>query len=112
MKVQDQLEGTENRISTTRQDYNKAVQEYNTTRNSFPAVITAGLLGFKQEPFFQADPASRSAPDCLIRIQSVDMTCREFGGTGNTLIRWSRTHANYTLNNDRKACSARTCKLL
>jgi len=62
MKVQDELSGTENRINTARTDYNTAVQEYNTTRNSFPAVITAGLLGFKVEPFFQADPNAKSAP--------------------------------------------------
>jgi LemA protein len=62
MKVQDELAGTENRINTTRQDYNKAVQDYNTTRNSFPAVITAGLMGFKEEPFFQADPSAKAAP--------------------------------------------------
>ena len=62
MKVQDELSGTENRINITRQDYNSAVQEYNTTRNSFPAVLTAGLLGFKQEPFFQADPSAKTAP--------------------------------------------------
>jgi len=46
-RLQDQLEGTENRINTARNDYNKAVVEYNTARNSFPAVLTAGLLGFK-----------------------------------------------------------------
>src|SRR5687768_5216152 len=41
MKVQDELAGTENRLNTTRQDFNSAVQDYNTTRNSFPAVLTA-----------------------------------------------------------------------
>lgn len=63
MKVQDELSGTENRINVARQDYTKAVRDYNTTRNSFPAVLTAGLLGFKEEPYFEADPASRQAPD-------------------------------------------------
>ena len=63
MNVQTELAGTENRINVARQDYNAAVQDYNTTRNSFPAVITAGLLGFKEEPFFQADPGARTAPD-------------------------------------------------
>ncbi|HMU34525.1 MAG: LemA family protein [Acidobacteria bacterium] len=62
MKVQDELAGTENRIATTRQDYNKAVTDYNTTRNSFPAVLTAGLLGFKEEPFFKADDSAHTAP--------------------------------------------------
>ena len=63
MNVQTELAGTENRINVARQDYNAAVQDYNTTRNSFPAVITSGLLGFKEEPFFQADPGARTAPD-------------------------------------------------
>lgn len=62
MKVQDELSGTENRINVARLDYNQAVTDYNTTRNSFPAVLTAGLLGFKEEPFFQAEEGARQAP--------------------------------------------------
>jgi LemA protein len=62
MKVQDELSGTENRINTARIDFNQAVTDYNTTRNSFPAVITAMLFGFKEEPFFQADEGARQAP--------------------------------------------------
>ncbi len=62
MKVQDELSGTENRINAARQDYGTAVQDFNTTRNSFPAVLTAGLLGFKEEPFFQAEEGARTAP--------------------------------------------------
>ncbi len=63
MNVQTELAGTENRINVSRQDYTAAVQDYNTTRNSFPAVLTAGLLGFKEEPFFQADPNAQQAPN-------------------------------------------------
>lgn len=63
MKVQDELSGTENRINVARQDYTASVRSYNTTRNSFPAVLTAGLLGFKEEPYFEADPAARTVPD-------------------------------------------------
>ena len=63
MKVQDELAGTENRINTSRNDYNGSVTDYNTTRNSFPAVLTAGLLGFKEEPFFQAEESARQAPN-------------------------------------------------
>jgi LemA protein len=62
MKVQDELSGTENRINTARIDFNDSVTAYNTTRNSFPAVLTAGLLGFKEEPFFKADEGARTAP--------------------------------------------------
>lgn len=62
LKVQDELAGTENRIKVSRDDYNSAAQDYNTTRNSFPAVLTAGMLGFKEEPYFQADPGATQAP--------------------------------------------------
>ena len=61
--VQTQLEGTENRINVARTDFNKAVTDYNTARNSFPAVITASVLGFKEEPFFKADESAKQAPD-------------------------------------------------
>ena len=63
MNVQTELAGTENRINVARLDYNDAVAKYNTSRNSFPAVLTASLLGFKEEPFFKADEGARQAPD-------------------------------------------------
>lgn len=63
MKVQDELSGTENRINVARLDFNQAVTDYNTTRNSFPAVLTAGLLGFKEEPFFKADESAKTVPN-------------------------------------------------
>lgn len=62
MKVQDELSGTENRINVARLDFNQAVTDYNTTRNSFPAVLTAGLFGFKEEPFFKAEEGATTAP--------------------------------------------------
>ena len=62
MKVQDELSGTENRINVAREDYNAAVQDYNTTRNSFPTVIGAKIYGFKEEPYFKADEGARQAP--------------------------------------------------
>jgi len=63
LKAMDELSGTENRINVAREDYNKAEQDYNTTRNSFPAVLTASLMGFKEEPYFQAAPGADKAPD-------------------------------------------------
>jgi len=63
LNVQTELAGTENRINVAREDYNNAVVDYNTTRNSFPAVLTAGLLGFKEEPTFKAQPGAENAPD-------------------------------------------------
>lgn len=62
LKAQDELVGTENRIATARGDYNTAVQDYNTTRGSFPTVIGAKMYGFKEEPYFKADPGATAAP--------------------------------------------------
>src|SRR5919205_1044238 len=62
MKVQDELSGTENRINVAREDYNAAVQDYNTTRGSFPTVISARMYGFKEEPYFQAPPGAKEVP--------------------------------------------------
>ena len=63
MNLQAQLEGTENRLAVARGDYNKVVQEYNTTRGRFPTVIIAGLLGFEREDdYFKATPEAQTAP--------------------------------------------------
>jgi len=57
-----QLEGTENRIGVSRQDYNQVVADYNTSRGRFPSVIFSNLFGFGPEQEFKADPAKREAP--------------------------------------------------
>ncbi|CAN5540073.1 LemA family protein [soil metagenome] len=62
LKVQDEIAGIENRINVARLDFNDAVKNYNTTRNSFPAVLTAGMMGFKEEPYFQGDERSKEVP--------------------------------------------------
>lgn len=60
--LQAQLEGTENRIKVARNDYNGAVQEYNTTIRSFPNNFYSGWFGFAPKPSFQADPGADKAP--------------------------------------------------
>lgn len=60
--LQDEIAGTENRIAIARQDYNNAVQDYNTTRARFPTVITAKLFGFKEEPYFKAEEGATQVP--------------------------------------------------
>jgi LemA protein len=62
LKLQDEVAGTENRVATARNDYNAAVQDYNTTRARFPTVISAKLFGFKEEPYFKADEAAKQVP--------------------------------------------------
>ena len=60
--LSSQLEGTENRITTARRDFNDAAQDYNTKRNKFPTVIVAGLAGFRERPYFTAQAGSEVAP--------------------------------------------------
>ena len=61
--LQDQLEGTENRISTARQDYNSAVQAYNAFIRRFPQVLTAKVIGADARQYFEvASAEAREAP--------------------------------------------------
>jgi LemA protein len=62
LSLQAQLEGTENRISVERGNFNTAVQAYNTAVRSFPAVLYAGILGFSPRPFFNAQPGADKPP--------------------------------------------------
>lgn len=62
LKLQDEIAGTENRVATSRNDYNGAVQDYNTDRARFPTVITAKLFGFAEEPYFKAEESARPVP--------------------------------------------------
>lgn len=62
LKAQDEVVGTENRIATSRKDYNDAIQDYNTTRAQFPTVISAKLYGFKEEPYFKAEEGATQVP--------------------------------------------------
>lgn len=62
MALQDQLEGSENRINEARQKYNKAVTDYNTSIRSFPKSLFAGVFGFKTMDKFEAEAAAQKAP--------------------------------------------------
>jgi len=62
LNLQAQLEGTENRIKVSRNDFNASVQEYNQVVRKFPNVLYAGILGFPQRQPFQADPGAQNAP--------------------------------------------------
>ena len=61
-ELQAQLEGTENRISVARRDYNEAARKYNTTLRSFPKNILAGMFGFEKKSYFEAQEGSEQAP--------------------------------------------------
>ncbi|MDL2363448.1 MAG: LemA family protein [Patescibacteria group bacterium] len=60
--LQVQLEGTENRITVARKDFNDAANTYNTRLQRFPTNITAGLFGFDKFTYFQATSAAQTAP--------------------------------------------------
>ncbi len=63
MQLTEELTTTENKISFARQAYNDSVMTYNTTRETFPNVIFAGMFGFTEAQLFQIDDAAeRAAP--------------------------------------------------
>jgi len=62
LSLQAQLEGTENRISVERGNFNKTVQDYNVAVRSFPTNFVAGMLGFAPKPFFTAQPGVEKPP--------------------------------------------------
>ncbi len=63
LALQDELSGTENRISVTRTRYNEAVANYNKNVRRFPTNIYANLFGFERKDSFTADEGSQNAPE-------------------------------------------------
>jgi LemA protein len=63
MQLTEELTSTENKIAFARQAYNDSVMSYNTTRETFPNVIFAGMFGFLPAELFKVeDPTERNAP--------------------------------------------------
>lgn len=62
LALQDQLEGTENRIAVERQRFNETVQRYNRYIRSFPKNIIANMNGFEKKAYFSAADSAQSAP--------------------------------------------------
>ncbi|HET8645655.1 MAG TPA: LemA family protein, partial [Vicinamibacteria bacterium] len=61
--LQEELTSTENKVAFARQAYNDSVMTYNTARETFPAVLVAGALGFQAADMFQLESeAERAAP--------------------------------------------------
>ncbi len=63
LALQSQLEGTENRISTERMRFNEVSKDYNTYIRTFPNSLFAGILGFDQKPYFEAESGAEKAPE-------------------------------------------------
>ena len=62
LALQDQLEGTENRISTERKRFNETVSEYNKYIRSFPKNIIANMNGYRPKSYFTASDEAQNAP--------------------------------------------------
>ena len=62
LALQDQLEGTENRITVARNRFNTTAKSYNTKIRQFPANIIASMSGFEKKSYFKASEEAQSAP--------------------------------------------------
>lgn len=62
LALQDELAGTENRISVERNKYNEIVKDYNQYIRQFPQTIWAGWFGFTKKGYFEAEAGSQTAP--------------------------------------------------
>ncbi len=63
LELQEQLTTTENQISFSRQHYNATVLDYNTSIQTFPSVVFAGMFGFTKRDFFDAEPEAAEVPN-------------------------------------------------
>lgn len=59
--LQVQLEGTENRVTVARMDYNDEVRSYNTRIKQIPTSFVAGIYGFQDKPYFEAEKGTENA---------------------------------------------------
>ena len=62
-ELQAQLEGTENRITVARRDFNEAVRPYNSKIRRFPTNLIANIFGFDKKAYFEAEEGAEQAPD-------------------------------------------------
>ena len=62
-ELQAQLEGTENRISVERRNFNEIARTYNSAIRAFPRSIIAGMFGFEKRPYFEAEEGANKAPE-------------------------------------------------
>ena len=62
-ELQAQLEGTENRISVERRNFNEVARSYNTSIRTFPKSLLASMFGFDKRPYFEAEEGANKAPE-------------------------------------------------
>ncbi len=68
MQLQEELTTTENQIGFSRQHYNATVRDMNTAIQTFPNVLLAGLLGFKERDYFQIEEADTAVPEVNLQV--------------------------------------------
>jgi LemA protein len=62
LRLQDELTGTENRLSEERRRYNEAVRDYNLLVRRFPSNVFAGIFGYKDQPFYETPEEKKEVP--------------------------------------------------
>jgi LemA protein len=69
MQLQEELTTTENQIGFSRQHYNSTVRDFNTSIQTFPSVLIAGMFGFKERDYFQIEEADAVVPEVNLRSE-------------------------------------------
>ena len=67
LKLQEEVTTTENQIGFSRQHYNSVVRDFNTSIQTFPSVIIAGMFGFRARDYFQIEEADQAVPTVNLR---------------------------------------------
>jgi LemA protein len=67
MQLQEELTTTENQIAFSRQHYNATVRQLNTSIQTFPNVLIAGMFGFRERDYFQIEEADTAVPEVNLR---------------------------------------------
>ena len=67
LELQEELTTTENQIGFSRQHYNASVREFNTSVQTFPTVLIAGMFGFRERDYFQIEQADAAVPTVNLR---------------------------------------------
>ena len=78
LRLQDEITGTENRLSTERGRYNEAVRDYNLLVRRFPTNLFAGMFGYREKPFYPIAPGARDVP--RVSFPSAPSTVRDTVG--------------------------------
>ena len=67
LQLQEELTTTENQIGFARQHFNSVVRDFNTSIQTFPSVLIAGMFGFKERDYFQIEEADAVVPEVNLR---------------------------------------------